>query len=259
MNTVLTISCSDSGGGSGIQADIKTFEAFEVYGVSITTGITAQNTTGILNFIPMDKSIIKAQLDAIFSDFDVKAIKIGMLFTKETIQEIKDELKKLNNIPIIFDPAVINKQNTKLLSKESLEELKELFKISNLIIPNSNEFKEFFLDLDGAKNFTKEYKTNILLKDLTDKTTGKSIDLLIKENEVKNFQTDKVNTHNTYGTGSALSSAITALLANGKHIDEAIFLAKKFVYYAIKFAPEIGHGNGPINFKKGYEEIIQYL
>jgi hydroxymethylpyrimidine/phosphomethylpyrimidine kinase len=213
----------------------------------------------MLNFIPAPKELIKAQFDAIFGDFNIKAIKIGMLFNKEIIQEVRSELEKYKDIPIVFDPVAISKKGERMLNKEAIDELKVLFEISNLITPNGQEFKEFFNNLENAKEFTKKYKTNILLKDLTDKTTGKSIDVLIKENDVKNFQTDKVNSRNTYGTGSALSSAITTLLALGKPLDESIFLAKKFVYFAIKLAPDIGNAEGPINFKKAYEEIFQYL
>jgi len=258
LEVVLTISYSDSGSGSGIQADLKTFEAFEVYGVCVTTAIVAQNTNGILKALPAPADIIKAQLDAVFADFDIKAVKIGMLFNKETINEVKNYLKD-KSIPIILDPIAINKNKTKILCDGAINELQELFELSTLITPNSHEFKEFFKDLGSARAFTKEHQNNILIKDLTDKTTGKSIDVLIKEDSVKNFQTQKVNSKHTYGTGSALSSAIASLIALGKPMDEAIFLAKKFVYSAITFAPELGSGEGPINFKKAYEEIYQYL
>ena len=260
MDVILTIAESDSSGGSGIQGDLKTFEAFDVFGTSVVTGVTAQNTVGIIQMLPMDKHIITSQLDSIINDFDIKAIKIGMFFSKEIIIAIKEFIKELDkDIPIIVDPIINLKTSSKLLNAEAIAELIELFKFATLITPNSDEFKELFKDIPSATEFSKEYGVNILIKNLTNPKTGEAIDALIKGDKLVDFKTERLQTTNTYGTGCAFSASITALLGKGKNIDEAVFIAKKFIYHAIKNGPQIGHGNGPINHKLGVGEIQEYM
>ena len=260
MNVILTIAESDSSAGSGIQGDLKTFEAFGVFGTSVVTGVTAQNTVGIIQMLPLDNYIIRSQIDAVMNDFDIKAIKIGMFFSKEAIIEIREFIKELDkDIPIIVDPIINLKTSSKLLNTEAIKELIELFKLATVITPNSDEFKELFKDIGSAIKFSKEYNVSILIKNLANQKTGESIDALIKGDKVIDFKTDRLQTTNTYGTGCAFSAAITALLGKGKNIDEAIFVAKKFIYHAIKSGPQIGHGNGPINYKSGVAEIEEYM
>ena len=260
MDVILTIAESDCSAGNGIQGDLKTFEAFGVFGTSVITGVTAQNTVGIIQMLPLESHIIRSQIDAVMNDFDVKAIKIGMFFSKEIIIEVKEFLKELDkDIPIIIDPIINLKTSSKLLNSDAIKELAELFKFATIITPNSDEFKELFKDIGKASEFSKEYNVNILIKNLANPKTGESIDALIKGEKVIDFKTDRLETTNTYGTGCAFSAAITALLGKGKNIDESVFIAKKFIYQAIKNGPQIGHGNGPINYKKGIEEIQEYM
>lgn len=260
MEVVLTIAGSDSSGGSGIQGDLKTFEAFGIYGTSVVTAISAQNTVGVVQIVPLEGSVVRAQIDAVMSDFEVKAIKVGMLYTKDIIVEIKEFLKELDKkIPVVLDPIAISKTASKLLNNEAMSDLKELFEFVTLMTPNSAEFKEFFGDLESAKEFSNNNNVNILIKDLTNQETKESIDVLIRGDEVKNFKTEKLTTKNTYGTGCAFSSAITSLLAKEMNLEGAIFTAKKFIYHAIKNGPTIGKGTHPINHKIGFSEIEDYV
>ncbi len=260
MDVILTISESDCSAGNGVQGDLKTFEAFGVFGTSVVTGVTAQNTVGIIQMLALESHIIKSQIDAVMNDFDVKAIKIGMFFSKKIIIEIKEFLKELNrDIPIIIDPIINLKTSSKLLNTDAIKELIELFKFATVITPNSDEFKDLFKNISSATKFSKENNVSILIKNLTNPKTGEAIDALIKGEQVVDFKTERLQTTNTYGTGCAFSAAITALLGKGKNIDESVFIAKKFIYHAIKNGPQIGYGNGPINYKKGVAEIEEYM
>ena len=135
MEVVLTIAGSDSSGGAGIQADLKTFEAFGVFGTSVITVLTAQNTTGVRSISPVEPQFIKEQIQAVLEDFDVKAIKIGMLLNKQIILTIKEIIKELN-IPIVLDPVFISKAGSPLLDDDAIESMKELFEYVELITPN---------------------------------------------------------------------------------------------------------------------------
>lgn len=261
MDVVLSIADSDSSGGSGIQADLKTFESFDLFGATVVTAVTAKNTVGVMRVEPIESDLVRSQIDAVMNDFDVKAIKIGMLYSKDNIIEIGKFLEEIKskNIPIILDPVAISKSASKLLKNDAIEELKKLFEFATLITPNPDEFKEFFKELESAKEFANSSNTYILIKDLTN-SEGESIDVLIKPSkDVKNFKTQKLNSTNTLGTGSSFSSAIASLLATDRGVDESIFIAKKFIYHSIKSAPEIGNGDGPINHKLGRKSIDSYL
>ncbi len=143
MKVVLSIAGSDSSGGAGIQADLKTFEAFGVFGTTAITVLTAQNTTGVEHIVPMDASFVKEQINMIFQDFDVAAIKIGMLFNKEIIEMVADVIKDLD-IPIVLDPVAISKAGSPLLEEEAINAMHTLFNDVTLITPNYHEAYEFF-------------------------------------------------------------------------------------------------------------------
>lgn len=260
MKTVLTIAGSDCSGGAGIQADLKTFEAFGVYGASVLTVLTAQNTKGVTEIYPIDCSFVKKQLEAIFDDLDVHAIKIGMLFSNEIIDTIKSFIAPLD-IPIVFDPVFISKAGSKLLSDDAIENMKTLLPYCSVATPNLFEAKEMF----GYENDNKSKLHNrnlgncpIVVKNhiQTFNDDQRSVDILYKKDGGKSFDTPYIQSDNTHGTGCSYSSSIAANLALGKSLEESIQIAKKFIYLSIKNAPNIGHGKGPIAHKIGGEYAI---
>ena len=259
MKVVLTIAGSDSSGGAGLQADLKTFEAFGVFGTTAVTVLTAQNTMGVQEIAPMKASFVKTQIASVFEDFEVSAIKIGMLFNKEIIDTVYEVIKDLS-IPIVLDPVSISKAGSPLLEESAIEAMQKLFEHVTLITPNAHEAYEFFgyrqgdnSSLDGIK----ELGTPVLIKHhVIELAEGKfSIDKFYAENKERMFQTQFIETSNLHGTGCSYSSAITANLASGYSLDKSISLAKQFITQALKSAPDIGHGPGPINHKTGGEYV----
>lgn len=259
MKVVLTIAGSDSSGGAGIQADLKTFEAFGVFGCSALTVLTAQNTKGVTDIYEISPEFVKNQIKAVLDDFDVVAIKIGMLFSNDIIDSVKDIIKDLD-IPIVFDPVFISKAGSKLLNNDAVENLKSLFQYSTIITPNLFEAKALFeyeaLNETAIKNIEKlpckvVIKNDKLVKD--DETL--SLDTLFENGNKKVFYTRLIDTTNTHGTGCSFSSAIAANIALGKTIEESIETAKEFIYEAVNNAPNIGHGIGPIAHKIGAQKL----
>lgn len=257
MKVVLSIAGSDSGGGAGIQADLKTFEAFGVFGTTALTVLTSQNTIGVYEIRAMDIAFIKSQLKAILDDFDIEAIKIGMLYNNEIIDCIREFIKDLK-IPIVFDPVCVSKAGYKLLSDDAIENLKTLFPYVTLITPNQYEAK-LLLDYEFANSDSLDCIFNlpcqVVIKNhkLEMDSCQISVDTLYNKRDKKIFTTPYIESHNLHGTGCSYSSAITSILALGKPIEVAISEAKLFVFEAIKNAPNIGHGKGPIGHKKGGE------
>jgi hydroxymethylpyrimidine/phosphomethylpyrimidine kinase len=259
MKVVLSIAGSDSSGGAGIQADLKTFEAFGVFGTTAITVLTAQNTTGVEQIVPVEASFVKKQIEMIFKDFDVAAIKIGMLFNKEIIDTVAEIIKDLN-IPIVLDPVAISKAGSPLLEEDAANAMHTLFDHVTLITPNHHEAYEFFGFKQGD---TKTYKmmqglkTPVLVKhhvvELADERF--SVDQLYFENKKRVFQSPLIETSNLHGTGCSYSSAITANLALGHSLEKSIAIAKKFITHALIKAPDIGNGPGPINHKQGGEYV----
>jgi hydroxymethylpyrimidine/phosphomethylpyrimidine kinase len=245
MKVVLTIAGSDSSGGAGIQADLKTFEAFGTFGTSVITVLTAQNTKGVTDIYPVKVKFIQAQLQAIFDDFDVAAVKIGMLFSNDIIDIVKEFIKDLD-IPIVFDPVFISKAGSKLLNDDAIENLKTLLNYATIATPNQYEAKALFKN-DSIHNAPCAViiKNNII--------ENKSVDTLFMNGEQTHFQSNFIDTNNTHGTGCSFSSAIAANLALENTIKESINISKDFIFHAITNAPNIGHGKGPISHKTGGE------
>lgn len=252
MEVVMSIAGSDSSGGAGIQADLKTFEAFGVFGTSTIVALTAQNTTGVEEIVDLEPEFIEAQFEAVAKDFDIKAIKIGMLSNSKTIKVVKELIRDFPN-PIVLDPVAISKSGSKLLEDSAIEELKSLFKYATLITPNRFEAKLFFdLDkiddrdlVDRVFKISKRDNLNIVLKDIDSK------DYLITPTSIEKFDFKKIDSNSTHGTGCSFSSAICANLAKGFSLSEAILKSKEFILRAIELAPNIGDGMGPINHKEG--------
>lgn len=272
MKNVLTIAGSDCSGGAGIQADLKTFAAQGVYGMSVITSITAQNTQEIKMIEDVSINILKKQIEAIFEDIEVDAVKIGMLNSKENIKLVYEELLKYRAGNIVLDPVMISTSGKQLLKEDAIEFLiNDLFKVVDLISPNLDEAKEIvenILRID--KCYQEKYKELLVLKKdsiekmkiygkiITEFTkkwvlikgghlSDKALDILIKGDELYVLNDEKIDNRNTHGTGCTLSSAIAANLAKGYSMPEAVKKSKKFILASIKNSISFGKNNGPVN------------
>ena len=258
---ILIIAGSDSSGGAGIQADIKTVTALGSYALSAVTAVTIQNTTGVKSVIPLKPSEIKDQI--IFSSNDIKpdAIKIGMLHSKPVIKKVLESLKKLNVKKVILDPVMVAKGGAKLIDKEAIAFLKKnLIKKVFLITPNIPEAEI----LTGIKIENKEDMIfaankilnlgvkNVLIKGGHLKTKNVE-DIFLNKSDLKVFINPRYKSINTHGTGCTLSSAITTFLSCGKSIKKACELGIKYVNSAILTNPKYGKGHGPINHLNSIE------
>jgi len=257
MKVVLSIAGSDSSGGAGIQADLKSFEAFGLFGTSVITVLTAQNTQGVTDIYEVDASFVKAQIEAVLKDFDVAAIKVGMLFSNEIIDVVREAISELD-IPIVVDPVFISKAGSKLLNDDAIENLKTLFPYAAVITPNRFEAEALFDYKSDDKEVEDRLMSepyNILVKHDTKIIEGQlhSVDALYDQTERHLFTVPSLDSNNTHGTGCSFSSAIAANLALGKTLDEAVATSKNFIYQGIKNAPNLGHGKGPIAHKIGAE------
>lgn len=255
MKIALTIAGSDSSGGAGIQADLKTFEAFGVFGTSAITVLTAQNTTGVRGISEVTPSFVKEQIAAVLEDFHVSVIKIGMLYSVEIIEAVRESIKDLK-IPIVLDPVFISKVGSPLLKPEAVEEMKTLFPYVSIITPNLYEAKELFGFCHGDTSSLESIigcSAPVLIKNQLLEINNKklSIDQLFIKHQKRTFESLYVDTSNLHGTGCTYSSAIAANIALGKTLEESIQISKRFIYEAIQSAPNIGYGAGPINHKQG--------
>ena len=265
---VLTIAGSDSGGGAGIQADIKTISATGGYACSVITAVTAQNTQSVSAIFPIPIEIVAAQLDAVFLDLNIVAVKIGMLADIDMIRLIAQKIKIYRPSFVVIDPVMVATSGDRLVPQIAMDTLKsELFPLADLITPNIPEAAALIgsqVPLDIANmnqmiDLLRRLTPNaILLKGGHSVSNKESTDLLITQNRVEQFSSARIDTRNTHGTGCTLSSAIASYLAQGNDLHRAIFLAKKYISLAIEYADElsIGHGPGPVNhFFTGYDNI----
>jgi hydroxymethylpyrimidine/phosphomethylpyrimidine kinase len=249
----LTIAGSDSGGGAGIQADLKTFSALGVYGASVLTALTAQNTREVRAILDVDPGFIRAQLETVLDDLRIDAIKIGMLSRPEVIDTVANVLAERVSCPVVLDPVMVAKSGDRLLQAEAVTALREqLVPLATLITPNLPEAA----DLLGVEEPVDETAMHGVLRSL-DAMGAKSVllkgghlagkespDLLLSAGEVERLVAPRHVTTNTHGTGCTLSSAIAAGFAHGKSVSEAVRAAKQYVSAAIAAADDIGVGSG---------------
>lgn len=258
--TVLTIAGSDPSGGAGIQADLKTFATLGCYGMSVITALTAQNTQGVTGVHPIPAKFIAEQLDAIFVDIKVHAIKIGMLHNAEVIKTVANKIESIN-IPIVLDPVMVAKSGHTLLKNSAIKSLqKNLFPLATIITPNIPEAQVLLQQKiktqnemqHAARALCKNGLKAVLIKGGHLKNTKESTDCLyIKATD--NFhwlKKERIKTKNTHGTGCTLSSAIASFLALGYDLTEAVSRAKKYLSQAILAGSEYkqGKGHGPVRF-----------
>jgi hydroxymethylpyrimidine/phosphomethylpyrimidine kinase len=254
----LTIAGSDSSGGAGIQADLKTFAALGVYGASVITALTAQNTTGVSGIHPVPAGFVAAQMDAVFGDLDVKAVKIGMVAQLASIETIAAALARWSPAHVVLDPVMVATSGDRLLSPDAVAGLRaKLIPRATLITPNLPEAAALLDEpvASGEAAIAGQGRRLLALGCPAVLIKGghgqgpESIDYLITASGTIALPAPRIATDNTHGTGCSLSSAIAALLAKGEALETAVRQAKAWVSAAIAAADrlEVGHGHGPIH------------
>jgi len=254
LKHALTIAGSDSSGGAGIQADLKTFAANGVYGMSVITAITAQNTMGVFAVQDVSPQIIEAQIDAVFEDIEVHAVKIGMVSSSDSIIAIAKTLSKYKIANLVLDPVMISKSGYSLLKPDAIEALRNyLLSMAFVVTPNIPEAEvlagipiKSISDMKYAagiiRNSGPEY---VLLKGgHLDKDP---VDILFDGTRFIFYSAKRIITKNTHGTGCTLSSAIAANIAKGSCVRDAVLYAKYYVQNAIRYSFSVGKGTGPTN------------
>ena len=254
MRTALSIAGSDSSGGAGIQADIKTMSANGVYAMTAVTALTAQNTTGVTDILDSTPAFLSAQLDAVFTDIFPDAVKIGMVSSAELISVIAQKLRQYGAHHIVVDPVMVATSGSRLLREDAVEALKtELLPLAEVATPNIPE-AEILADMPirtpadmeaAARKISEQYGCAVLCKgghDLNDAN-----DLLWKDGAGYWFNGRRINNPNTHGTGCTLSSAIAANLAKGMALEDAVRRAKEYISGALAAMLDLGHGRGPMN------------
>jgi len=254
----VTIAGSDSSGGAGIQADLKTFSALGVYGASVLTALTAQNTTGVTAIHDVPEEMIAAQIDAVFSDLAVRAVKIGMLSRPSAIRAVSAGLARWRAGPVVLDPVMVAASGARLLEDAAIATLKEtLLPMADLLTPNLPEAAAL-LDEPAAESESDMLRQGHALLALGPRAvlmkgghgTGiESVDLLVSATGVVRLTARRLATRNTHGTGCTLSSAIAAGLAQGQSLEDAVEAAKAYISGAIAAADQldIGKGHGPVH------------
>lgn len=264
MKNVLSIAGSDCSAGAGIQADLKTFVANGVYGMTVITSITAQNTNEVRMVEDVSSEMLKNQIEVIFDEIKIDSIKIGMLNSKENAELIYKELIKYKAKNIVLDPVMISTSGKSLIKDETKDFLvNKLFKIADIITPNLDETKEIvkiILNNESVENIDSIEKMEVYGKIIADFTkkwvlikgghlSNSAVDILMNKDEIYILEGEKISSNNTHGTGCSLSSAIASNLAKGYTMLEAVKKAKNFVLFSIKNSNSIDFGklNGTVN------------
>lgn len=251
----LTIAGSDSGGGAGIQADLKAFQELDVFGMSAITAVTAQNTFGVHGVYPLSVEAVIKQIEAIGTDLGTDAVKTGMLFNSEIIRAVSNCIKKFKWKNIIVDPVMIAKGGASLLQDEAVDALKEyLLPLAMVITPNIPEaevltgMKVRTLDdrLEAARRLHNLGAKHVVMKG-GHAEEEELVDILYDGVEFTYFRGKRMETKNTHGTGCTFAAAVTAELAKGKSVKDSVETAKQFIQAAIEDDLEIGGGHGPTN------------
>jgi len=256
--TALTIAGSDSSGGAGIQADLKTFAALGVYGASAITALTAQNTKGVTGIHPVPPEFLRGQIDAVFSDLEIGAVKIGMVAQLASIDAIAEALTRWSPKHVVLDPVMVATSGDRLLAADAVEALRtKLIPLASIITPNLPEAAALLNEPVASSEAAIEGQGRKLLEMGCPAVLIKgghgqgsdSVDYLVRAGGTLALRAPRVMTGNTHGTGCSLSSAIAAELAKGAALETAVRNAKTFVSAAIANADRfsVGHGHGPIH------------
>jgi hydroxymethylpyrimidine/phosphomethylpyrimidine kinase len=262
MKRILTIAGSDSGGGAGIQADLKAITVLGGYGMSAITALTAQNTVGVHGIHPVPVGFIRSQIEAVLSDIGADAAKTGMLATPEIVSTVAEELKRFGVGIVVVDPVMVAKSGDRLLSEEARATLKEkLLPLAFLVTPNLPEASELcgfpVTDLEGMKEAARVIHSlgprHVLVKG--GHLEKEAVDFLFDGERFERFDAPRLSSRNTHGTGCTYSAALATLLAQGLAVREAVREAKRFITRAIALGLEIGSGHGPTN---PYAHVLRF-
>lgn len=253
----LTIAGTDSGGGAGVMADIKTMQERHAFSAAVVVAVTAQNTIGVQDFMAMPKKMIDEQFASIADDLKIRACKTGMLADVPTVEAVVKNLKKYDLGPLTVDPVMIAKGGARLLSEDAISTVREkLLPLADILTPNLPEAEELagmkINDHDqmiqAAKKLQSMGVKNVLIKGGHQVESKESSDFILLENGNSFWvSSSRVDTKRTHGTGDTLSSCITAELAKGSDVETAIRTSKKYVQATIANGIQVGHGHGPLN------------
>lgn len=251
----LTIAGSDSGGGAGIQADLKTFAFHRVHGTSALTCVTAQNTLGVERVESLSPEMVTAQIDAVVGDMSVSAVKTGMLFSSEIIEAVAEAIERWRLTSLVVDPVMVSRVGAKLIDDRAVDSLFDsLIPLASIITPNRYEaqllsgieINDFEAMKAAAEIIFQKSATPVLVKGGGMKGRLRGVDICFDGQEWETFQTRSVETNNTHGTGCTLSAAIAANLALGDDLKIAVKKAKDYVTNALDHSLAIGQGTGPV-------------
>ena len=264
--TALTVAGSDPSGGAGIQADLKTFHQFGVYGTSAITLITVQNTRRVSRVELLSPDLVREQIQSVFEDIPPRAVKTGALGSAEIIEVVSTALEELGRgCALVVDPVMVSKHGAALIAADAQSVLrKRLLPLATLLTPNLPEAEELtglrVNSLEGMREAALRIGElgcrAVLVKGGHLPDGACAIDLLLDCGQFHEFPSERIDTRHTHGTGCTYSAAITALLAMGMNIPDAVGRAKSFVFRAIQTAPGLGAGSGPVNHWAGFEEPL---
>ncbi len=251
----MTVAGSDSGGGAGIQADLKTFAALGVYGASAITAITAQNTLGVTDALELPTSLIESQIDAIVSDIGADAVKTGMLSSSEIIHAVAYKLAALGMTPLVVDPVMVAKGGDRLLREDAVDALRSaLIPMATVVTPNAPEAETLTgIEIDSVEDARRAARA--LVDEIGADSAvvkgghleGPATDILYDGSEFLEFSSERIATDNTHGTGCTFASAVAAGLAKGFDLPSAVRQAKRYVTASIRTNFPMGRGHGPLN------------
>lgn len=267
--SVLTIAGSDSGGGAGIQADIKTFAALGCYGTTAITAITVQNTLGVTGIHDIPPPVVQAQIKAVMEDIAPAAIKIGMLHTPELAITVAQTLLAYPHVPVVLDPVMVATSGDRLIKDETIAILRHyLFPLATVVTPNLDEASVLtsqpirrLEDMRAAaENIIASGCKAVLVKGGHLRSEKIFDVLLMQDGEWQQFESEYIHTNNVHGTGCTLSSAIAAFLARGEQLGSAVLRAKEYITMTIESGADVvtGHGNGPLNHFAAPVKAIKY-
>ncbi|BBD72985.1 bifunctional hydroxymethylpyrimidine kinase/phosphomethylpyrimidine kinase [Sulfodiicoccus acidiphilus] len=256
-----TIAGSDSGGGAGLQADLRTFTSLGTFGVTVVTSVTAQNTVGVSAIYPLPPSFVEAQLKAVLDDFDVRFMKTGVLPTAEVVEVVRRKVLE-SRVGLVLDPVMVAKSGDRLAGNDVLEALKNLAKTSLIITPNLAELELLtgskIDDLntleEAAALLSSQLGTNVLAKG-GERLKGE--DVVVIDGRINHLRGTVAETKDTHGSGDVLSAAITSLLARGRKLHEAVREAKEFTTMSITSGMRIGKGRGPVDPFANVERLAE--
>jgi len=263
VKTVMTIAGSDSGAGAGIQADLKTFAALGVYGTSVITAVTAQNTRGVYQVQEVSPNLVAAQIDAIVSDIGADVVKTGMLTNTGILEVVAEKVRQYGLTKLVVDPVMLAKGGAPLLSKDAVSALRErLLPLALIVTPNLAEAAALvgreLRDQDDTRWAAQEIAgmgaRNVVIKG--GHIDGPATDLFYDGQQYHEFSAPRVDTRNTHGTGCTFASAIAASIAKGSSVRQAVAMAKAYVTKALQHSYPLGQGQGPVHhFFRYWQDI----